>query len=376
MKKLNNNQVDTLKMKKKIYITQPYLPPLEEYVDYLENIWDSKVVTNGGQYVSLFEKELAKKLDVRFVTPVCSGTMGLLVALQSLDLSHGEVITTPFSFVATSHAIDWLGLKPVFADVDNITGNLDPNSVEKLISNKTKAILAVHNFGIPENVNTMQSLSQKYKLPLIYDSAPGLGVKYKSQSIFKFGDLSIASFHGTKVLTTFEGGMIVSNKKEHKEKIDLLINFSLKNNKVFGLGINAKMNEVQASMGLLQLKYLDKSIKARKEIYNYYYENLSELNFLKFASISADIDYNYSYCTLFFDNSKILRDRVYHRLKENNIFCRRYWYPLITDHDYYSESNDSLKIAKKLSKEVLNLPIYPNLDFQDIDRIIKIIKSF
>ena len=363
-------------MKKKIYITQPYLPPLEEYVDYLENIWDSKVVTNGGQYVSLFEKELAKKLDVRFVTPVCSGTMGLLVALQSLDLSHGEVITTPFSFVATSHAIDWLGLKPVFADVDNITGNLDPNSVEKLISNKTKAILAVHNFGIPENVNTMQSLSQKYKLPLIYDSAPGVGVKYKSQSIFKFGDLSIASFHGTKVLTTFEGGMIVSNKKEHKEKIDLLINFSLKNNKVFGLGINAKMNEVQASMGLLQLKYLDKSIKARKEIYNYYYENLSELNFLKFASISADIDYNYSYCTLFFDNSKILRDRVYHRLKENNIFCRRYWYPLITDHDYYSESNDSLKIAKKLSKEVLNLPIYPNLDFQDIDRIIKIIKSF
>ena len=363
-------------MKKKIYITQPYLPPLEEYVDYLENIWDSKVVTNGGQYVSLFEKELAKKLDVRFVTPVCSGTMGLLVALQSLDLSHGEVITTPFSFVATSHAIDWLGLKPVFADVDNITGNLDPDSVEKLISNKTKAILAVHNFGIPENVNTMQSLSQKYKLPLIYDSAPGVGVKYKSQSIFKFGDLSIASFHGTKVFTTFEGGMIVSNKKDHKEKIDLLINFSLKNNKVFGLGINAKMNEVQASMGLLQLKYLDKSIKARKEIYNYYYENLSELNFLKFASISADIDYNYSYCTLFFDNSKILRDRVYHRLKENNIFCRRYWYPLITDHDYYSESNDSLKIAKKLSKEVLNLPIYPNLDFQDIDRIIKIIKSF
>tara|TARA_B100002052_G_C15867085_1_gene592828 strand:- start:495 stop:1619 length:1125 start_codon:yes stop_codon:yes gene_type:complete len=364
------------KLKDKIYITKPFLPPLDEYLKYLEEIWSSRELTNNGPFHKQFEKELANYLGVRYISLFNNATTGLLVAIKAMNLK-GEIITTAFSFVATSHSIIWNGLNPVFVDTDSHAGNLNPEKVEKAISDKTGGILAVHNYGIPGDVDGLQKVAEKYNIPLIYDAAPAMGVKYKGNSIFGFGDLSIMSFHATKIFTTLEGGAIISRSSKIKKKIDRLKNFAIiSEEKISGLGINGKMNEVGAALGLLQLKYIEKNISKRKDIYDFYFKALVKNQNIRLLTFPKFVKYNYAYLPIFFNEGILVRDRVYKNLKERNIICRKYWYPLLTDHNFYKNSvNSGLINAKKLSESVLCLPIYPDLNRKNINLIIQVIEK-
>ena len=273
------------------------MPPLEEYTE-LAQIWNTKQITNNGPLSRRFEKTLADYLNVKYISIVNNATLGLIIAQRAIGFK-GEIITTPFSFVATVHSIKWNGLNPVFVDTDEYAGNLDPEKVKNAITEKTGGILAVHNYGMPGQVVKLQKISNEYDLPLIYDAAPAIGVKYKGSSIFNFGDLSIMSFHGTKIFTTF-GRAIVSRSKEMKEKIDHIKNFAIINqDKVSGLGINGKMNEAEAAMGLIQLKYLDHIIGKRKIIYDYYYRRIKKIKGISMIKILNYTNYNYSYVHYF-----------------------------------------------------------------------------
>jgi dTDP-4-amino-4,6-dideoxygalactose transaminase len=363
-------------MSKKIFVTKPFLPPLDEYVKYLEKIWSSKQLTNNGPFHQKFEKELANYLGVRYVSLINNATTGLLVAIKTLELK-GEIITTPYSFSATAHSIIWNGLTPVFVDTDSTAGNLNPSKVEAAVNNKTGGIVAVHNYGIPGDVDGLENVAKKYNLPIIYDAAPAMGVKYKGNSIFGFGDLAIMSFHATKIFTTLEGGAIISRSSEIKTKIDRLKNFAiLSQEKVSGLGINGKMNEAEAALGLLQLKYIEKNICKRKNIYDLYIKLLEPNKNIRLLNFPKFVKYNYAYLPVFFNEGILVRDRVYKNLKERNIICRKYWYPLLTDHDFYKNSvNNDLINARKLSESVLCLPIYPDLNQKNINLIIQIIEQ-
>jgi dTDP-4-amino-4,6-dideoxygalactose transaminase len=365
-----------LSEKNKIFVTEPFLPPLEEYTELLKLIWTSKQLTNNGPFHQQFEKELANYLGVKYVSLFNNATTGLLVAIKALELK-GQIITTPYSFVATAHAIMWNGLTPVFVDTDSHAGNLNPEKVEEAINDNTGGILAVHNYGIPGDVDGLQNVADKYNLPLIYDAAPTMGVKYKSKTILHYGDLAVLSFHATKIFTTFEGGAIISRSKEMKIKIDQIKNFSiLDEEKIAGLGINGKMNELEAAMGLLQLKYLDGAIENRKVVYEEYENQIREINGVRMNTIPDPVEYNYAYVPIFFDNGQAIRDHIYNEMRENNIFCRKYWYPLITNHSIYrSLVGCDLPNARKLSESVLCLPIYPDLDTEDVKAVIKIIQK-
>ena len=361
---------------KKTFVTQPFLPPFDECVADLQKIWDNKFLTNNGTYHEKFEIELAKYLDVPFISLVNNATSGLLIALKALDFRK-EVITTPFSFIATSQAIKWNGLEPVFVDTDNIIGNLLPDSVEKNINSRTGGILAVHNYGMPGSLDEMNYLSKKYDLPLIYDAAPAMGVRLNNKSLLKYGDVSVISFHATKVFTTFEGGAVISKSQEIKIKIDQMRNFGIVDeNTVSGLGINAKMNEFSAALGIIQLKYINSIISKRKSIYDSYAEGLKKNRDCKIIKIPKELNYNYAYCPVIFEKGIKSRDRAYEALKKRNIFCRKYWFPLITEHDAYSSSkSDKLKNAKGLSQKILFLPIFPGLDNSVISTILNILND-
>ncbi len=361
-------------MKEKIYITRPFLPPLEEYTDLLKQIWSSKNLTNNGPFNQKFEKALAKYLKVKYVSIVNNATTGLIIAQRSLGFK-GEIITTPYSFIATTHSIYWNYFKPVFADTDSLMGNLNPAKVEKAISAKTGGILAVHNYGIPGDIKGMKSVAKTYKIPIIYDAAPALGVKVNGESILNHGDLSILSFHATKIFTTFEGGAIISKTIEMKNKIDKLINFSIKNEEeIYGLGINGKINEANAAMGLLQLKYIHQNIIKRKKIFQLYSNHLKDSTNIRILKIPKHIEYNYAYFPIFFNDGLKTREKIYNKLIEQNIFCRKYWYPIITSHDIYKNYHKKdLVESKRLSNSVLCLPIYPGLSTQNINRIIDIL---
>ena len=363
-------------MNNNIFVTKPFLPPLDEYIKYLEKIWSSKQLTNDGPFHQKFEKELANYLGVKYVSLFNNDTTGLLVAIKALELK-GEVITTPYSFIATSHSIMWNGLTPVFVDIDSQAGNLNPEKVEEAINDNTGGIIAVHNYGIPGDVDGLRNVAEKYNLPLIYDAAPAMGVKYKGNSIFEFGDLAIVSFHATKIFTTFEGGAIISHSKEIKAKIDSLKNFGIDGPElVSGLGTNGKMNEAEAALGLLQLKYLDKNISKRKDIYEFYINSLESINNIRILNLPKFLKYNYAYFPVFFNEGIVIRDKIYNKLQENNFFCRKYWYPLITNHSIYrSLVGYDLPNARKLSQSVLCLPIYPDLDIEDVKTVIEIIRQ-
>ena len=363
-------------MSKKIFVTKPFLPPLDEYIKYLEKIWSSKQLTNDGPFHQKFEKKLSEYLDVKYVSLFNNATTGLLVAIKAMELK-GEVITTPYSFIATSHSIMWNGLTPVFVDTDSQSGNLNPEKVEEAINDNTGGIIAVHNYGIPGDVDGLRNVAEKYNLPLIYDAAPAMGVKYKGNSIFEFGDLAIVSFHATKIFTTFEGGAIISHSKEIKAKIDSLKNFGIDGPElVSGLGNNGKMNEAEAALGLIQLKYLDKNISKRKDIYEFYINSLESINNIRILSLPKFLKYNYAYFPVFFNEGILIRDKIYNKLQENNIFCRKYWYPLITNHSIYrSLVGYDLPNARKLSQSVLCLPIYPDLNIEDVKIVIDIIRQ-
>ena len=365
------------KDKSKIYVIQPSLPPLEEFTDYLKDIWASKKLTNNGKFHQLFENELAEFLGVKYISLFSNGTLALITALQALRIT-GEVITTPYSFVATTHAIHWNGIKPVFVDIDPIYCNLEPTKIEAAITSKTTAILPVHVYGNPCDVGAIEQIADTYGLRLIYDASHAFNVKLNGASILNFGDLSILSFHATKVFTTFEGGAIICHDEKTKRRIDFLKNFGFA---VVGPGINAKMNEFQAALGLLQLKYVENNLLRRKKITEIYKKELSDINGVRMLEDMPEVSHNYGYFPIFIDEKEYgrSRDDIYYELKANDIYSRRYFYPLISQFPTYkgleSSKHENLQNAEKLTREVLCLPIYPDLKVNHIKQFIKIIKK-
>ncbi len=366
---------------KTIYVTQPALPPLEEFIPYLEKIWESHILTNNGQFHQQLEKKLCEYLGVNYISLFANGTLALITALQALKIT-GEVITTPFSFVASTHCLHWNGIKPVFCDIENNQFTIDPEKIEALITPATTAILPVHVYGNPCDHEKIKKIAETNKLKLIYDAAHAFGVKKDDISICNWGDLSILSFHATKVFNTFEGGAIICHDAEMKQHIDDLKNFGFHDEvTVVAPGINAKMNEVQAAMGLLQLKYINRSIEKRKLISEFYQEELYATPGITCMKIAENIDYNFSYFPVLIDCHKLMksRDEVYEKLKAQGIFTRRYFYPLISNYAPYAgletANKENLKIANDIAEKVLCLPIYPDLEISSVKKVCKIIKA-
>ncbi|MBN2520772.1 MAG: DegT/DnrJ/EryC1/StrS family aminotransferase [Bacteroidales bacterium] len=366
------------KKENKIFVTQPSLPDLHEFMPYLESIWQSKQLTNNGPYHQQLEKEMADFLGVKHISLFANGTLALLTALQVLRVT-GEVITTPYSFVATTHALWWNKIKPVFVDIEPTYCNMDPEKIEAAITPQTTAILPVHVYGNPCYVDRIQEIADTYGLKVIYDAAHAFGINLNGTSVLNYGDLSTLSFHATKPFTTMEGGAIVCHDEKTKQRIDYLKNFGFAGEtKVMAPGINSKMNEMQAALGLLQLKHHKENIEKRKKIAKIY---RSELKQIKGISLLADYpwldDYNYIYFPIFIDGKHYgkSRDELYLHLKGHNIFGRRYFYPLISDFPTYrglaSAKKENLAIAKDISEKVICLPIYPDLDEGVVEKIIK-----
>ncbi|WP_010663464.1 DegT/DnrJ/EryC1/StrS family aminotransferase [Marinilabilia salmonicolor] len=364
---------------KPIFVTSPLLPPLEEFQTYLKEIWESKWLTNNGQFHQQLEKELCDYLGVKHVCLFSNGTLALITALQALGIT-GEVITTPFSFVATTHSLWWNNIKPVFVDIDPYTFNLDPTKVEAAITPKTTAIMPVHVYGTPCNLKAFEQIAETYNLKLIYDAAHAFGVEINGNSILNFGDLSILSFHATKVFNTFEGGAIICQDEKMKRHIDDLKNFGFRGETtVVAAGINAKMNEMQAAFGILQLKYIEEAREKRKKIAKTYRQTLKSTEGITCLNDFPDIKHAYSYFPVLIEQEKygMSRDQLYEKLKENNIYSRRYFYPLISNFPTYkglsSAKKDNLPNANNIAKHVLCLPIYPSLEIEDVYRISDII---
>ena len=358
-----------------IYVTQPLLPPLEDFIPYLRQIWNSKQLTNGGQFHQQLEQELCDHLGVKYVSLFSNGTLALMTAMQSLGIT-GEVITTPYSFVATAHSLLWNGIKPVFVDIDPVTLNLDPSKIEDAITPQTTAIMPVHCYGHPCDVKGIQKIADNYGLKVIYDAAHAFGVECSDGSILNHGDLSVLSFHATKVFNTFEGGAIVCHDAKTKTRIDQLKNFGFVDEvTVVATGINGKMSEVNAAFGLLQLKSVDQSLQSRKLVDVQYREALSEVKGIDCLSESGEKVANYSYFPILVNQDYPLsRDALYQKLRDNNVYARRYFYPLVSDFPMYrgmtSASHDNLPVAKRVAEEVLCLPIYPDLSNEQIDLIV------
>lgn len=363
---------------KNIYVTQPYMPPLGEFLPYLEQIWESKWLTNGGPFHQELEAKLAEYLGVEHLALFTNATIALVTALQALRIT-GEVITTPFSFVATAHSLLWNGIKPLFVDINPETFNLDPEKIEAAITPHTTAILPVHVYGKPCDVEKIQKIADTYGLKVIYDAAHAFGVNYKGESLLKHGDLSILSFHATKVFNTFEGGAIICPDAKTKKRIDDLKNFGFADEvTVVAPGINGKMNEVQAAFGLLQLKHVDKALDRRREIDAHYREQLSSFSGITCPPLPVETTYNYAYFPIMVEKEYLLsRDGLYEKLRQHGIYARRYFYPLISEFPMYrglvSASADNLPVAKSISNKILCLPIFPALEQQSITKIVDII---
>jgi dTDP-4-amino-4,6-dideoxygalactose transaminase len=365
---------------KSIHVTQPYLPPLKEFIPYLEKIWENKWLTNNGPFHQQLEQALCDYLGVEYISLFANGTIALVTALQALRIT-GEVITTPYSFVATAHSLVWNNIKPVFVDIDAQTLNLDPEKIEEAITSETSAILPVHCYGNPCAVERIQEIADVYGLNVIYDAAHAFGVKYKGESIFKHGDLSVLSFHATKVFNTFEGGAIVCPDAKTKQRIDYLKNFGFADEvTVTAPGINGKMSEVNAAFGLLQLQHIDKVIVLRKNIVSRYREELQNVTGISILPESLDTVSNASYFPILVgDKYPLSRDVLYEKMKGANIYCRRYFYPLISDMPMYrrmeSAKRGGLQNAYRIAEGVICLPVYPDLVEEDQKEIIKFIKG-
>jgi dTDP-4-amino-4,6-dideoxygalactose transaminase len=365
----------------KVFVTQPFLPPLEEFTQYLNQIWENKILTNNGPFHVQLEKELCDFLGIKYISLFSNGTLALITALQALRIT-GEVITTPFSFVATTHALWWNNIKPVFADVEPETFTLDPKKIEAAITPMTTAILPVHVYGYPCKIEAIKNIADTYGLKIIYDAAHTFGAKYMDRSLSSYGDLSILSFHATKVFNTFEGGAIVSDNEKTKQRIDFLKNFGYANETtVVAPGINAKMNEFQAALGLIQLKYHSGNIIKRKLISEAYAEELKDIRGISLVPHQPNVASNYSYFPIFVNEKEfgMSRDALYGKLKDNDIYGRRYFYPLISQFPIYrglpSAHPENLPIATQVAESVICLPIYPDLKMETVHRIIKVIKQ-
>jgi dTDP-4-amino-4,6-dideoxygalactose transaminase/predicted O-linked N-acetylglucosamine transferase (SPINDLY family) len=377
---IQTDSQDTIEQQKMlpIYVTQPTLPPLEEFIPYLKKIWDSKQLTNAGPFHQRLEQELCDHLGVKHISLFSNGTLALMTAMQALRIT-GEVITTPYSFVATAHSLLWNGLKPVFVDIDPITLNLDSSKIEAAITSQTTAIMPVHCYGHPCDVKGIQKIADNYGLKVIYDAAHAFGVQCPEGSILNYGDLSVLSFHATKVFNTFEGGAIVCHDRKTKQRIDHLKNFGFVDEvTVVAAGINGKMSEINAAFGLLQLKSVDEAIEIRRTIDIYYRETLARVKGIQCLSETIEKVANYAYFPILVKSDYPMgRDDLYQKLRDNGIYARRYFYPLVSDFPMYrgmpSAAHDNLPVAKKISEQVICLPIYPDLLMKQVDFIVNVI---
>ncbi|MGY6629539.1 MAG: DegT/DnrJ/EryC1/StrS family aminotransferase [Wenzhouxiangella sp.] len=364
--------------KNPIYVTKPHLPPLEDFIPYLEQIWQSGVLTNNGPFHKQLEQALCDYLGVKHIALFCNATIALVTALKALRI-RGEVITTPFSFVATAHSLRWNNITPVFVDIDPVTMNLDPARIESAITPETTAIMPVHCYGNPCDVDAIEEIASNYNLRVIYDAAHAFGVNCHCGSVLTHGDLSVLSFHATKVFNTFEGGAIVCPDERTKRQIDNLKNFGFAGETtVVATGINGKMNEMQAAIGMLQLKTIDEAIVRRGEIAERYRVGLDGIAGVVCVPDSGQARSNHAYFPILVGPEyPLTRDELYELLKQHGINARRYFYPLITDFPMYrglrSAAPDNLPHARRLASEVICLPIYPDLDEADVDRIINVI---
>ncbi|MGB6055991.1 MAG: dTDP-4-amino-4,6-dideoxy-D-glucose aminotransferase VioA [Burkholderiaceae bacterium] len=367
-------------MSKPIYVTQPYLPPLEEFIPYLQEIWDNKILTNGGPYHQQLEQALCDYLGVKHLALFTNGTIALVTALQALRVT-GEVITTPYSFVATAHSLLWNGIKPVFVDIDPDTLNLNPAKIEAAITPQTTAIMPVHCYGQPCDVGAIQKIADNYNLKVIYDAAHAFGVQDVGGSVLRHGDLAVLSFHATKVFNTFEGGAIICPDAKTKLRIDQLKNFGIVDEvTVVAPGINGKMSELNAAFGLLQLEHIDEALARRAEIDAAYREQLANVKGIHCLSDSGEPGANHAYFPILVQaDYSLSRDALYQKLKDQGIFARRYFYPLISDFPMYrsmpSAQRDNLPVAAEAAAQVMCLPIYPALSDADIARVTGLIKD-
>lgn len=359
-----------------ITVTSPLLPDLDEFNLMLKDIWQRKWITNNGYYHKELEKALCEYLDVPFVSLFTNGTLPLITALQALRIT-GEVITTPYSFVATTHSLWWNGIKPVFVDIDPTTGNLDPNKIEAAITPRTTAIMPVHVYGKPCETDRIQEIADKYGLKVIYDAAHAFGVKVNGESVLNAGDMSTLSFHATKVYNTIEGGALVMHDEQTKKRIDYLKNFGFAGEtEVVAPGINSKMDEMRAAYGLLNLKQVDAAIEIRRHVAVKYREALSNVDGITFFDDMPGVKHNYSYFPIFVDAEKygMTRDELYFKMKEQNVLGRRYFYPLISTFSTYrgleSAKPENLPNAHKMADSVICLPMHHALSEEDVMRIL------
>ena len=358
-----------------ITVTSPLLPNLDEFTDSLKEIWESKWITNNGQFHQKLEAALAEYLKVPYVSLFTNGTLPLLTALQALRIT-GEVITTPYSFVATTHALWWNGIKPVFVDIDPSTGNIDPQKIEAAITPRTTAILPVHVYGKPCDTEAIQAIADKYGLKVIYDAAHAFGVEVNGESLLNAGDMSTLSFHATKVFNTIEGGAMVMHDEKTKQRIDYLKNFGFANEvEVVGPGINSKMDEIRSAYGLLNLKQVDAAIAARQKVAVAYREALRNVDGISFWDDMTGVRHNYSYFPIFVDAEKygMTRDELYMKMKDQGVWGRRYFYPLISEFSTYrgleSSRSENLPNAHMMADTVICLPMHHALTEEEIDKI-------
>lgn len=369
-----------MNLTKPIYVTQPYLPPLEEFIPYLEQIWENKILTNSGPFHQQLEQALCEYLGVKHISLFSNGTLALITALQALRIT-GEVITTPYSFVATAHSLLWHGNKPVFVDVEPNTLNLDPTKIEAAITPQTTAIMPVHCYGNPCDVEAIQKIADNYNLRVIYDACHAFGVKDEGGSLLRHGDLSVLSFHATKVFNTFEGGAIICPDAKTKQRIDHLKNFGfVDETTVVASGINGKMSEVNAALGLLQLVHMPHVLQRRAQIDAQYREQLKGIKGIKCLPQGSQTVANYSYFPILVSaDYPLTRDDLYQKLKEQGIHARRYFFPLISDFPMYrglpSAFGANLPVATHAAQQVMCLPIYPALSNADQQRIVEMIRG-
>ena len=364
---------------KKITVTSPLLPPLEEFIPYLKDIWNRKWLTNNGYYHQELEKALAEYLGVEYISLFTNGTIPIMIALQALRIT-GEVITTPYSFVATTHSLWWNGIKPVFVDIEPKTCNLNPDKIEAAITPRTTAIMPVHVYGNPCDTERIQSIADKYGLKVIYDAAHAFGVTVNGESVLKAGDMSTLSFHATKTYNTIEGGALVCKDEKTKKRIDYLKNFGFAGETtVIAPGINGKMDEIRSAYGLLELKYVDDAIAKRKQVAFQYRKLLKNTPGITFLEDISYVRYNYSYFPIFIQDNEYgeSRDELYERLKVNNIIGRRYFYPLISEFATYrmldSADKDNIPMSHKIADSVICLPMHHELTEKDITQITKLL---
>ncbi|APA68896.1 dTDP-4-amino-4,6-dideoxy-D-glucose aminotransferase VioA [Janthinobacterium sp. 1_2014MBL_MicDiv] len=363
---------------KPVYVTQPLLPDLQDFLPYLESIWENKILTNGGPFHQQLEQALCEYLGVRHICLFTNGTLALMTALQALRIK-GEVITTPYSFVATAHSLLWNDIKPVFADIDARTLNLDPARIEAAITPHTTAIMPVHCYGQPCDVEAIQKIADNYDLKVIYDAAHAFGVRHRGTSVLNYGDLSVLSFHATKIFNTFEGGAIICPDAKSKQRIDHLKNFGFVDEvTVVAAGINGKMSEINAAFGLLQLKGIDQARQQRQLIDAHYRQRLAGVAGITcLEQMDAEAANHAYFPILVGPDYPLARDALFQLLREREIYARRYFYPLISDFPMYrgmpSAAHANLPVARLAASQVICLPIYPALELATVDAITAVI---